>query len=238
MSPNNINKTLAALALAIQVPTASAALIAGSDFSDSGVFNAAGGTYDNADSSTDDLDLLDNVSVSDWSFANGGSFIAFDANAQVDMPNDNVTKLNGDGQTQPAVGASAAGYASHSFTLTIAAGFQLDLESATWDFRKATGSTNIRWVAFNTSEDGGNLIYSELGDARPAVQNADVDLTGAQYQGLTGTVTFSWYAGGQGSGDIDFDTPVINGTVSAVPEPASALLLGLGALGFGLRRRR
>jgi hypothetical protein len=224
-------------ALALTLGVASAATIAGSDFSDSAVFNAAGGAYDNSIGSTDDLDPTDNVTVSDWTFTGTGALAVLDGNAQVAMPSDNVTKLNGDAQSKPAVGASAAGLASHSFSIIIAPGFQVDLTSATWEFRKATGSANVRWLAFNTSEDGGNLIYSELGNARPAVQLADVDLTGAQYQGLTGIVTFNWYAGGEGSGDIDFDTPVINGTVSPIPEPSSTLLIGLAGLATLIRRR-
>lgn len=73
---------------------------------------------------------------------------------------------------------------------------------------------------------------------RPAVRNGNVDLSGAAYQGLTDTtVEFYWYAGGQGSGDIDFDTVVINGDVSPIPEPSSIALLGLASLA-AMRRRR
>lgn len=199
---------LSLCAVAATLGTATAATLAGSDFSDSAVFNAAGGAYDNSASNTDDLDPADQVTVGDWSFSGTGSLATLDADAQVDMPSDNVTKLNGDTQIQPLLGSSAASLASHSFSINIASGFQVDLTSATFEFRKATGSTNVRWLAFKTSEDGGNVIFSELGDPRPAVQFGAVDLTGPQYQGLTGTVTFNWYAGGQGSGNIDFDTGV------------------------------
>ncbi len=217
----------------MQIPSASAALIAGSDFSDAAVFNAPGGNYDNSPTSTDDLNPLDNITVSDWS---GVAFVGFDANAQLGMPNDNVTKINGDAQSQPMVGDSPAGFASVSFSIDIPAGTTLNLSSVTWDWRKATGSGNVRWLAFNTSLDS-VLTFSELGEARDAVQNGNVDLTGAAYQGLTDTtVTFNWYAGGEGSGDIDFDTAIVNGTV--IPEPSGFALFGLGALGLVLRRRR
>ena len=73
-----------------------------------------------------------------------------------------------------------------------------------------------------------------------------IDLTAANYQNLTDTtVTFNFYAGGSGTGDIDFDTVVIDGRVSAVtesiattPEPAAAALGVLGIAGLMLRRRQ
>ena len=95
----------------------------------------------------------------------------------------------------------------------------------------------MRWLAFNTSLDSG-LLYSQDGQTRNNVDSADIDLSGALYQGLTDTtVTFNWYAGGEGSGDVDFDTPIVNGTVT-VPEPSALAFFGLGALGLVLRRRR
>lgn len=228
---------LTAFACAMQLPTASAAIIAGSDFSDAAVFNAAGGAYDIALTSTDDPSPADGITVNDWVFANAGKFQNFDANAQVSMPSDLVTKIDGDGQAQPAVGTSPAGYSSVSFSITIPETQSLDLTSVTFDYRNATPSEAVRWLAFRTSIDT-NLTFSELGGARPAVRNGNVDLSGAAYQRLTDTtVEFYWYAGGQGSGDIDFDTVVINGDVSPIPEPSSIALLGLASLA-AMRRRR
>ena len=208
---------IVALSAALSTITSLAVPIAGCDFSNAAVFNAGGGTYDNSASSTDDLDPADDVTVSDWSFANGGSLIGFDANAQAGMPNDNVTKFNGinnSSSTPPVLGSSGAALATHSFSLSIPAGTTLDLDSVTFDFRRATPSGNLRWLAFDTSLDGG-IIFSELGLQRDAVDNQMIDLSGAAYQGLTNTtVTFNFYAGGQGSGDIDIDTIIVNGTVS------------------------
>ena len=229
---------LTAFACAMQLPTASAAIIAGSDFSDAAVFNAAGGAYDIALNSTDDLNPADGITVSDWVFANAGKFQNFDPNAQPSMPSDLVTKIDGaKNDPQPAVGTSPDGYASVSFSITIPETQSLDLTSVTFDYRNATPGGQVRWLAFRTSIDT-NLTFSELGGARPAVRNGNVDLSGAAYQGLTDTtVEFYWYAGGQGSGDIDFDTVVINGDVSPIPEPSSIALLGLASLA-AMRRRR
>ena len=130
------------------------------------MFNAAGGAYDIALSSTDDLDLGDNVSVSDWAFGGTGKFQNFDANAQVSMPNDNVTKIDGDAQTQPAVGTSTNGFASVSLSIDIPAGTQVDLTSVTFDFRKATGSGNIR-CAGNQYRDNGSVATDRTTSFQP-----------------------------------------------------------------------
>lgn len=233
--------TLPAIALAI--PSASAALIAGADFSDAAAFNQAGGVYDIVN--TDDLNAADNVTVTNWASVGGGSFVIggtapfIDANAQVGMPNDLVSKINGDDvdQPQPAVGTNPT-TTGVSFSIIIPASAVVDLTNVTWDWRQSTGTaTSVRWLAFKTSLDA-NLTFSEVGVVRNAFTSEDMDLSGPAYQGLTDTtVTFTWLAGGQGSGDIDFDTVIVNGTVTQVPEPSAFALLGLGALGL-LRRRR
>ena len=203
------------LAATLCILPSSADPIAGCDFSDTAIFDSAGGNYDVATTSTEDLDLTDGIMVSDWVFEGGGRFQGLDANAQVDMPSDLVTKIDGNADTQPAVGTLPAAPASVSFSIDIPARVTLNLTSVTWSWRKATPSGNVRWLAFRTSLDA-NLTFSEEGLARPAVQNASIDLSGPAYQNLTDTtVTFIWYAGGEGSGDIDFDTPVVNGTITA-----------------------
>ncbi|MGI9240212.1 MAG: hypothetical protein ACR2RV_05395 [Verrucomicrobiales bacterium] len=199
--------------------------IVGADFSDSEVFDSPGGNYDNSLSSTDDLDPDDNITVTDWTFAGGASFTGLDANAQVGMPSDLVTKIDGNAETQPAVGSEpSAALASVSFSIVIPAGTVLDLSAVEWVSRQATGTTsNVRWLAFNTSLDT-TLLYSEVGSHRNDVDTVSVNLSGPAYQGLTDTtVTFNWYAGGNGSGDQDFDTPIVRGTVSAGGGPPEGI---------------
>jgi hypothetical protein len=222
-------------ALFITAAAANGGMIAGADFSDAAAFNAAGGAYDIVN--TDDLNAADNVAVTNWAFAGGGAFDAppFDNNAQVGMPNDNVTKIDGDGAGLPAVGTLPADLNEVSFSIDIPAGTIVDLTNVTWDWRLATDGDNVRWLAFRTSLDA-NLIFSKAGIARNDFDSETVSLAGAAYQNLTNqTVTFHWYAGGEGSGDIDFDTVIVNGNVT--PEPATMSLLALGGLAL-LRRRR
>ncbi|NWK54990.1 lamin tail domain-containing protein [Verrucomicrobiaceae bacterium N1E253] len=191
-----------------------AAPIAGSDFSTSTVFDAAGGQLDISLGSSDDLAPDDHVTVSDWVFVNGGKFLTSDS-AAIGMPSGPATKIDGGTASQPTVGSlPAADLNAVSFSIHIPADTIVDLSSVTWLSRQATDSTsNARWIAFKTSLDTG-LIYSEVGSHRYDVDTVSVDLTGAAYQGLTDTtVTFTWYAGGSGSGDQDFDTPVVHGDV-------------------------
>ncbi len=199
--------------------------IAGADFSDAEVFDTAGGNYDNSLSSTDDLDPDDNITVTDWTVAGEASFTGLDGNAQVGMPSDLVTKIDGNAEAQPAVGTEpSAALASVSFSIVIPAGTTLDLSAVEWVSRQATGTTsNVRWLAFNTSLDT-TLLYSEVGSHRNDVDAVSVNLSGPAYQGLTDTtVTFNWYAGGNGSGDQDFDTPIVRGTVTAGAPPVMGI---------------
>ncbi len=179
--------------------------IAGVDFSDpSGAF----------DQSPDDLNLLDSVSVSTtWSFVQGG--ISGDANANTGRQSVPVGKLDGfvnDG-VPPAIGATAPTEGVHTFSITIGSE-ALDLEGVSFDFSRATGGINTRWIAFRTSLDD-TIIYSSVGLARPALSEVEIPLTDQKYKGLQNqTVEFFWYAGGEGSGDIDIDSIIVDGLIT------------------------
>ncbi len=223
---------------------ADAALIAGTDFSDTPVFNAPGGQANLDNANTDDLDLSDDITVTNWAFANGGKFEGWDNSAQGGMANSPVTKIDGEqnnANTAPPVGGPPPANEEAFFSINIPDTKLVDLTSVTWDWRKATGGTNQRWLAFRTGLDA-NLVFSQLGPSRNAVVNQTVTLNDPKYKNLTDqTVTFHWYAGGEGSGDIDIDTIIVNGDVSPIPEPSSLFLAAiglLGLLGLGRRRRR
>jgi hypothetical protein len=134
------------------------------------------------------------------------------------------------------LGDSGASLATHTFSIDILANTRVALTSITFDWRMATGGPNTRWLAFDTSLDSG-VIFTEVGLLRNAFDSETIDLSGPLYQDLTGTVSFNFYAGGTGSGDIDIDTIVLNGDVRVIPEPTTGLL-GLCGLVFLIRRRR
>jgi len=218
--------------------SASAALIAGSDFSNAAGFGKAGGGYDVVN--VDDLNVADGISVGPWTFSNSKFKSWSDGGAKPGMATDHVTGIDGIKDDMiPLLGADASESGTVSFQIDIPAGTQLDLTSVTFDWRMATGgATAQRWIGFDTSLDSG-LTFVSIGLARPNVENTTIDLSDPKFQGLTDTsVTFNWYAGGDGSGDIDFDLPTVHGNVSVIPEPSAVALFGLAGLAAFMRRRR
>ncbi len=201
MKPMKTTLLLTALALATPLGTISAVPLAGVDFADE-----AG----NFDIAPDDLDAEDMITVSEWTFENGGG-ISNDGNAQADRDSAPVGKLDGEiAAAQPAVGDPPPANNIHSFSITIPAGVILDLTNVQFSFGSATGAAS-RWLAFHTSLDT-DLIYSEIGSGRPGFEDADIILSDPKYKDLTDqTVQFFWYAGGPGTGDIDIDSIVIEG---------------------------
>ena len=189
--------------LGILASSVSAVPIAGVDFDD-------GPGVD--DITPDDLELTDGVTVSDWIFSGGGSILGVDNNANAARDSAPVRKINGPNNsspTPPAVGDAPPVDGVHSFSITIDAA-PINLESVQFDYSKATGSGNIRWIAFRTSLDA-NIIFSEVGQIRPAFPTVLIDLTDPKYQNLSDqTVEFIWYCGGQGTGDMDIDSIIIN----------------------------
>ena len=177
--------------------------IAGVDFDD-----GFGGNSE----APDDLNGGDSVAVSaGWTFVGTGG-IPFDVNSNTGRASAPVGKFNGPtvSGTPPAVGAAPPTDGVHSFTISIGDD-PLTLTKVSFDFSKATGGANVRWIAFRTSLDT-NIIYSLVGPARPAMESAEIDLIGAQYSSLANTdVEFFWYSGGEGSGDMDIDSIVIEG---------------------------
>jgi len=167
------------------------------------------------DVTPDDLNPNDSIMVAtEWTFA-AGNIATGDNNANVNRASAPVVKFDGPttGAEVPAVGSVPPTEGVHSFSITIGAE-PLDLSKVTFDFSRATGSTNVRWIAFRTSLDDG-LLYSEDGPVRSAFNSVVIPLTDAKYQGLTNqTVDFFWYCGGEGSGDVDVDSIVIDGTIT------------------------
>ena len=84
---------------------------------------------------------------------------------------------------------------------------------------------------------GGSALESEGGDFSVGTFNVNYDLTGAAFQGLTGTQTFAIRLYNNQARDFGMDNIILNGDVVPVPEPSSFLLTGLAGLAL-LRRRR
>jgi hypothetical protein len=142
------------------------------------------------------------------------------------------------------------------FSVDVGAGYRLNLESI--EFNAETSSSGADDVAFMTSIDGfsdGDEIETLSGRSAVGTGDLDTDGTGfggpfdlsaAQYQNLTGTVSFRLYGFNTGSGagvtyirNLEGDDLVVNGTLvlASIPEPTSAVLFG-SALLLGCNRRR
>ena len=138
-------------------------------------------------------------------------------------------------------------------SISLATGYELDLSNI--EMKGQATSTGWSDAAFMSSIAGytaGNELDSVTGidgvtgglDTDSSGWGAPIDLSGAAYQGLTGTTTFRIYGWGATSGagvsyirNLSGDDFVINGSVDAVPEPAVISLIGLcGLLTLVVRR--
>ena len=180
----------------------------------------------------EDRNLADQVTVSNWTFGGTGA-VLFDANANTGRPSPPVGKFNGPTTTgvAPTVGSPPPTDGIHSLSLTFGAG-PITLTNVSFDFSAATGSANQRWIAFRTSLDD-NIIYSQVGPARPNFLSVAIDLNGAKYSDLANqTVDFIWYCGGEGSGDLDIDSIVIEGQsksdadADGIPDDFEQIIIG------------
>ncbi|MDA7506286.1 PEP-CTERM sorting domain-containing protein [bacterium] len=140
-----------------------------------------------------------------------------------------------------------AAYAAGDYfeiTLTADSGFTLNLTDLTFDFARADRGTND--FAVRTSVD--NFVsYAALedqaapvGDVNNAAAPQSVDLSGASFQELSAITLHVVFDDRQnnnaGASASVIDDIIVNGTV--IPEPSSALLLGLGGFALILRRKK
>ncbi len=113
----------------------------------------------------------------------------------------------------PTPEAAILADASFQFTLTALPGFTMTLSSMTFQYTRG-GGTTPRGYALQSSADGFGSIIStaEATTARPSVSDANVDLSGASYQGLSG-ITFKMFSYSPAAhASMDYDNIVVNGT--------------------------
>lgn len=131
-----------------------------------------------------------------------------------------------------------------TFTVTPDVGQTISLSSLDFD-AKAGFNSGVRAFYVASSVGGftaANVLKSDslTGTLGTSFAGYSIDLTGAAFQNLTSAATFRFYIQADTTGrSLEFDNIVLNGTVSAVPEPAAAAsLLGLAAVAFAVSRRR
>jgi hypothetical protein len=139
-----------------------------------------------------------------------------------------------------------------SFTVNALSGYQLNLLTLTFDFGGSSGSAYISSMLVQSSVGGfgdGNPILFEESHSVPSSAASgsfdagnSINLSAAQFQGLsTVTFQFRFYDTVTSTTTLTevnrLDNVVLEGTVTAVPEPTSLAMAGLGA-GALLTRRR
>lgn len=134
-----------------------------------------------------------------------------------------------------------------SFTVTPDSGFELDLTSL--DFLVTRGGTSetrnyeIRSSLTGTTSLAGPVAPTgDRSGGTAGMDNISLDLTAfTEFQNLTSAVTFIFITATTGTfnATLEWDNITLSGDVTAVPEPSTyAALLGLGALGLVIWRRR
>lgn len=141
------------------------------------------------------------------------------------------------------LGLSSDGIAA--FTVTIDDTVTLDLIDLDFDARAGSNGVTARNIVFDidnssltTSDnflDTGGLLGRD--QVNNGFQTYTPDLSIPAYQGLTDT-TITFYFREQTGTRSEIDNIVLNGTVTAVPEPSFTSLFGLAGVCLLLRRRR
>ena len=140
--------------------------------------------------------------------------------------------------------ASAVNGGSYwGFTVQPNTGFKMNFSSFTFDAARGGAGTPRTWYLYSSLAGftpGSAIAFADVPTVRPILTPFTVDLSGAQFQGLTNPVEFRMYLSTPATGQsLEFDNVTVNGTVIVVPEPACTMsLAACVAAGWALRRRR
>ena len=141
-----------------------------------------------------------------------------------------VLRIDALGSTT-TLSSSVAANRYFDFTVTPEQGSTLSLESLSFQTARGGGSTPRGFGVFSSETGtaiGDELFALDIPTTRPTLTDSMIDLTAAEFQGLSGPISFRFNVFAPGGGQtLEFDNIVLAGTVTAIPEPASVALLAL-----------
>lgn len=220
----------------------SALITIGSTQAASVVYNFTGDTTIANSAATKTSDFTSN------DFGAGVTMSVFSLNTEV--RNSSITDTHGfAANDMHAFQTFSNGQSTMSVTISVDSEHILDLSSLSFLYGVYSTANPLNTSYTLTSSLGGidtNSTNSLTSIKNNLVSDTYTSTLGAPLKGLTDTeVTFTWAFANSGLSSTTnadrghaMDNIVLNGTVSAVPEPSSTALLGLGGLALILRRRK
>ncbi len=164
-------------------------------------------------------------------------------------------RIDGHGPTQTTISAAISNSQWLRFTITILDGYVLNLDniqvnisgSSINNFSRGQVYSSVHGYDQVTNDSLGNLGYTTSGTTTMALQTVDLNnpvgsnVTAADHDGLTGTITFTipWIDDSSSTTRwVTLFDITVNGEVALIPEPGSLALIAVGTLLVLPRRRR
>ena len=121
------------------------------------------------------------------------------------------------------------------FTFTLTPNVSVDIDFVSFVYTGQASGTGPTSFAFRSSVDS---FVASVGT--PTATGATISLSGASFQNVTSPIEFRLYAFGASSSGGTFSVNDFTFNATAVPEPSTSLLIGLGSafMLWNLRRRR
>ncbi len=221
-------------------------------------------SYDFDDDATGLQDLTNAANLTAGDVGVGAGLASGSGGAGLSASRNNLfatsNRVTGSNQTAGTVSAAVADDDYFGFTLTPDVGYQLNLESFSFNigFNSFNQPNGASFFVVRTSADGfannASIVYSYDEAVDPVLDNANsgriapkvivpvVDLS--SLTGLTGAIEIRVYvfdsgpSSGSSTPSLRLDDFVVNGEAVLIPEPAAVMLMSLGGVLILSRRRR